>query len=374
MVKIFQRFDQRMWGIDSDETRIVSMNGIKFELENVTRPAPKFNKTRRTCTGDARRVIPLEREPSILEQTSSPYFFKAYWVECSRTKEPVIVEEAHRRAELYLGELKSFVLDHIPRIEYWEERKQTSTDIIRDLVGKSSRSRAQIVLVAQKLTKLAPLDGKQFYPAFWDIVRCALFIVLPWTFGKSLTGNETGHYLLWRIGVVHGDISLDNLLYDTNKEKGILNDFDMSRLMQAGQDIPDWEGEERTGTREFMALDLLNEHKKNLLRGYRHDLESFAWCLAHTCFSENTRDWKRGRHFNTSGGKCDFMMHVQRFHGRREEKIVNVTRSWLHYIMEDIKHRKAKEPSVQESLQLVIDCLHEKPFQDTTWIDFHVPL
>ena len=53
---------------------------------------------------------------------------------------------------------------------------------------------------------------------------------------------------------------------------GILNDFDLAKLAnQAGAT-----GQDNTGTLPFMALDLL---KGEIARRYRHDAESFAWCL-----------------------------------------------------------------------------------------------
>ncbi|ESK81044.1 other 1 protein kinase [Moniliophthora roreri MCA 2997] len=63
--------------------------------------------------------------------------------------------------------------------------------------------------------------------------------------------------------------------------KCILNDFDLATLMDPGTEVPDRKGYERTGTRPFMAMDLLNEEGVMGLvyRRYRHDLESFFWVL-----------------------------------------------------------------------------------------------
>ena len=84
---------------------------------------------------------------------------------------------------------------------------------------------------------------------------------------------------MWRIGIAHGDVSLNNLMYDKARQKGVLNDFDLSTLMAPGREIPERQGWERTGTKPFMALELLEHHEGTIVRRYRHDLESFYWLL-----------------------------------------------------------------------------------------------
>jgi hypothetical protein len=59
---------------------------------------------------------------------------------------------------------------------------------------------------------------------------------------------------------------------------GVLNDYDLSSLETSAQGP---QGDERTGTILFMAVDLLTQtgqqgEKQHL---YRHDLESFMWVL-----------------------------------------------------------------------------------------------
>jgi len=63
---------------------------------------------------------------------------------------------------------------------------------------------------------------------------------------------------------------------------GVLNDFDLSSLVSAqGR-----QGNERTGTVPFMALDLLTPEGQGgeIKHLYRHDLESFIWVLVWVCF------------------------------------------------------------------------------------------
>ncbi|KAK0461605.1 uncharacterized protein EV420DRAFT_1477369 [Desarmillaria tabescens] len=101
---------------------------------------------------------------------------------------------------------------------------------------------------------------------------------------------ELSHYLLWCIGIAHGDISINNLMYDVVTRKGIVNDFDLAALMEPGDISPQKKGWERTGTKPFMALELLDNADGSVKRRYRHDLESFAWCLLWCGMNESFPD------------------------------------------------------------------------------------
>ncbi|PBK98535.1 hypothetical protein ARMGADRAFT_579930 [Armillaria gallica] len=224
--------------------------------------------TSSTVTHQGYRASPgSTREPRSL-------FFKTAWPENSRDRESEIVAEAIPRANQYLDEFKTYVLEHIPTVVSWQEVKHTSTGIIRQLLGLSSeRSRTLLWMVSHKLDPIVDLHklpndlkAPAFWKAFWELIRC--------------------HYLLWRIGIVHGDISLSNLMYDTVTKKAILNDFDLAAVMNPGDISAQKRGFERTGTKPFMALKLLWKAKGEVQRKYRHDLESFAWCLLWCAMAE----------------------------------------------------------------------------------------
>ncbi|ESK84865.1 other 1 protein kinase [Moniliophthora roreri MCA 2997] len=112
--------------------------------------------------------------------------------------------------------------------------------------------------ILEPARKLAP---QAFWVALWEAIRC--------------------HYILWRIGVAHGDISLSNIMYREVTGKCILNDYDLATLMDPGTEVPDCKGYECTRTRPFMAMDLLKAEGVvgHVYRRYRHDLESFCWVL-----------------------------------------------------------------------------------------------
>ena len=71
-------------------------------------------------------------------------------------------------------------------------------------------------------------------------------------------------------------------MFDPATKRGVLSDFDLAR--EGGPDrTPSVKDD--TGTLPFLALDLLNKQASEGLvpRRYRHDAESFAWCLIYIC-------------------------------------------------------------------------------------------
>ena len=72
-------------------------------------------------------------------------------------------------------------------------------------------------------------------------------------------------------------------MWDDERKVGVLNDFDLARFeSQAGAS-----GQDNTGTLPFMALDLLSEEglRGEVPRRYRHEAESFTWCLICLCLA-----------------------------------------------------------------------------------------
>jgi hypothetical protein len=70
-------------------------------------------------------------------------------------------------------------------------------------------------------------------------------------------------------------------MYDKTNTRGVLNDYDFAHWTTQCRPT----GMERTGTRPFMALDLLTDAAWDgkIERLYRHDCESFAWVLLWVC-------------------------------------------------------------------------------------------
>jgi serine/threonine protein kinase len=75
--------------------------------------------------------------------------------------------------------------------------------------------------------------------------------------------------------ILHRDISLNNLMLRKEGDKvyGVLNDLDLA----ISADIKSTSSKQRTGTKPFMAIDLLPPDP--LVHVYRHDLESMFYVL-----------------------------------------------------------------------------------------------
>ena len=111
-----------------------------------------------------------------------------------------------------------------------------------------------------------------------------LVYVFPLLNARPALTRSPGHYRLWVNGIHHGDISLNNLMYDlsaTGKPEGVLNDYDLATWDK----IPTTNND-RTGTMPFLALNMLramlsNRPEERIPRLYRHDAESFTWVLVY---------------------------------------------------------------------------------------------
>lgn len=85
------------------------------------------------------------------------HFFKVACPEDSRRKEGEIIE--HIRTNIAsLGSHRKSVLDHIPEVVETSHLRDTSTAIIRTLLGLPTKgSRSQYQMVSKKLSSLTPL-------------------------------------------------------------------------------------------------------------------------------------------------------------------------------------------------------------------------
>ena len=94
--------------------------------------------------------------------------------------------------------------------------------------------------------------------------------------------SVAGHWALWEKHIEHGDISIGNLMCDPVTKRGVLGDFDLSR--EGGPHMKP-SAKDNARAIPFLALDLLNKRAIDGLvpHRYRHDAESFAWCLIYIC-------------------------------------------------------------------------------------------
>ena len=82
-------------------------------------------------------------------------------------------------------------------------------------------------------------------------------------------------------------------MWDDVRKVGVLSDFDLAKF----EDQTGASGRDNTGTLPFMVLDLVSEKgfRGEIVRRYRHEAESFAWCLICLCLatakSENGKNY-----------------------------------------------------------------------------------
>ena len=85
-----------------------------------------------------------------------------------------------------------------------------------------------------------------------------------------------GHESLYKAGIIHGDISIGNIMLEEDESDGFLIDLDLAvevnRRKLSG-------APEKTGTKVFMAIGVL----KGDPHSFMHDLESFFWVLFWIC-------------------------------------------------------------------------------------------
>jgi serine/threonine protein kinase len=149
----------------------------------------------------------------------------------------------------------------------------------------------QYWMISRQLESLnSHLSDENFHQVYWEIIRCKSSHYLFSCYSLQLN-LSSGHCLLWAAGVAHGDISFNNLMYNPETRKDILNDFDLATVMQPGTEYPPQTGCRRTGTKAFMALELLLADGVNgvTLRHYRHELESFAWVLLYAAIKNRSK-------------------------------------------------------------------------------------
>lgn len=123
-----------------------------------------------------------------------------------------------------------------------------------------------------------------------------------------------GHKSLVQEGnILHHDISVNNLIItdaeDENDPKGMLIDLDLAQELDKGPSG----ARHRTGTMEFMAVEVLNGR---VTQTYRHDLESFFYVFLWVVIgsgqkglprNSNLRSWYTGTYNHIAATKRGHM-------------------------------------------------------------------
>ncbi|GAW07697.1 protein kinase [Lentinula edodes] len=183
----------------------------------------------------------------------------------TRPSEDGLIGEARSKAE---SSGDSWALNHLPEVidsiafPYHEET--TVQGRLKKHLKENYEERVMRVTFLEKLHPLSELkDPREIAQVFYDVL-------------------QIHQWLYEYVGILHRDLSSGNIMFRRidGKVYGVLNDFDLSSRVRDMDNGPT--SNQRTGTRPFMSLDLLNPVWKGG-HFYRHDLESLFYimlCLA----------------------------------------------------------------------------------------------
>ncbi|KAF9498467.1 hypothetical protein BDN71DRAFT_1443306 [Pleurotus eryngii] len=271
----FQRFSDKQWGYVSDfqedpgrfprhgknnsssilqsyKVQLRDAKGIHITAK-VTAQSPVYSG----LILSGRRTVVLPAKIDGVEDENK-YVLKLYWPERSRVSEVDFLADA---AEIASQDTK--VAGHIPTVVAFSDFEEYRTDNIRAALGLEERGgRVLRAILFPELVSVTSLkDSRDVWRALKECFHC--------------------HYGLYSRGLQHHDVSINNIMYDAQKGRGVLNDWDLAHSTKRQGSL----GRERTGTMPFMALDLLTAPgwMGQVERLYRHDCESFAWVMVWIC-------------------------------------------------------------------------------------------
>lgn len=185
----------------------------------------------------------------------------------------------------------------------------------------------------------------------------------------SFIDSIKGHRALVSRGILHRDISINNILIDrtpSSSQKGILIDLDyaikMSRLESSG-------APHRTGTYVYMAIEILDN--ENTVHDPRHDLESFLYVFLHLCTLSKIPSASRSQTTSAQNNRdpSNFSQSQPAQHTQSEPQPTSHATSsslasplyveWAskrsHRDLADSKHRKMTDPNMFREIEA---CFH----------------
>ncbi|KAJ7221120.1 hypothetical protein C8J57DRAFT_1482502 [Mycena rebaudengoi] len=205
-----------------------------------------------TCVSRAKMVVEGKEEDVIVKWS---------WPAKTRMPESQLVQIA---TDLATTNNDPWVLNHLPKILHAEQKEFDENSPqwrLSGHFGEDYELRILCIVVQEELHPITELTtAPELSEAFRGIFKC-----YRWLYEKA--------------GIMHRDISLNNLMYRkiNGKIYGVLNDFDLSVLLN---NEPRSTSNQRTGTEPYMALDLLvtGRPPRHL---YRFDLESLFYIIAY---------------------------------------------------------------------------------------------
>ena len=228
---------------------------------------------RRTCVVRARRVEKGNDSGTDDDAWDGPLIVKLSWPAKSRISENDIIEKARKAAN---NDKHRWVLKHLPKVLHAEDQHvNLLSQALIDRMGDQYEERVLRIMVQEELLPITERTAAvDLAKSFREIFKCMYSHSVP--FLRSLSVSVLGYRWLFEVPkILHGDISLNNLMLrkEGDKAYGVLNDFDLA----VDADVKSASSKQRTGTRPFMAIDLLRDDPS--VHMYRHDLESMFYVL-----------------------------------------------------------------------------------------------
>ncbi|KAG6025878.1 hypothetical protein E4U19_002897 [Claviceps sp. Clav32 group G5] len=157
-----------------------------------------------------------------------------------------------------------------------------------------------------------------------------------------LEGCIKGHQSLYEAGILHRDISINNLMINEESETNQSFPYFLIDLDHAIKVDPNVLPNKRTkiGTRAFMAIDLLNGMEQ---QSFLHDLESFFWVLCWICIhygksgadsriSPSFDRWNYMDEFDLASNKANVLYTADKFIAAAEREFMPYYKPLIRYV------------------------------------------
>ena len=212
---------------------------------------------------------------------------KISWPGSDRVPENAFLDEAIKKAKSTTD--NEWALNHLPGILFAQDvvfdsdsthEKVASLFDNAEFVDEEYKyeRRTLRIIIQERLYPLKTLtDVKNIAQVLVDVACGTWFLFASW-----LPHAHIGlvHRWLYEVaGILHRDISMNNIMYRTvgGKVHGVLTDYDLSSWTASMNSDYTKTSQQRTGTPPFMARELLDGTEA--LHLYRHDVESIFYIM-----------------------------------------------------------------------------------------------
>ncbi|KAF8889425.1 hypothetical protein CPB84DRAFT_1785548 [Gymnopilus junonius] len=219
----------------------------------------------------------------------SRYFIRSRGTTCWKAIDPktgdaVLIKEAWRTTMRmseteFLEEIKNLALPGVVQMLAFQADENDTTAKMRG-VDPDSLTHSR-VFRSRSFTRIVFVDGGRPIVEF-DSKGEVLY---------ALRDAIAGHRNLWQAGILHKDVSRNNILIGCPDRpvgfRGVLIDLDFA--MWTTRKDKSWGSDFRTGTQVFQSVNVLKSSRKNKKsksapHSYLDDLESFYYVLCWICF------------------------------------------------------------------------------------------